>query len=166
MPILLLFVALPLIEIALFVVIGGQIGVLGVLAGIVGSAFVGVSVLRGQQARLMQVRQGLVRLSPATLLAEGAFRLIAGLLLIAPGFLTDALGLLLLIPLVQRLLVAALAARMVVHVSGANPARGGAGDDVIDGTYEVRDADAPRPGHAPLDPDHRLEDRRHDHRRG
>lgn len=144
MPLLLLFVALPLIEIALFVIVGGQIGVLGVIGLIVLSAFGGMAVLRGQQARMMMARQGVLRLSPGMLLAEGAFRLLAGVLLIMPGFLTDALGLVLLVPLAQRLILAS----VVVKAQGRmRPVD----DDVIDGEFEVRD-----PGHAPVDPGARL----------
>lgn len=136
MPLLLLFVALPLIEIALFVVVGGQIGVLGVIGLIILSAFVGLSVLRGQQARIMLVQQGVLRLSPGALLAEGAFRLLAGVLLIAPGFLTDALGLVLLVPPVQRAILGGLAAR-------AQGARPGPQDDIIDGEFRVHDPQQP-----------------------
>lgn len=149
MPVLLLFAALPLIEIALFVTIGGQLGVLGTLIEILGSAALGVAVLRGQRDRLIAAQQGTLQLSLGRLLAEGAFRTLAGLMLIAPGFLTDALGLVLLVPLVQRLIVAAIALRALT------PARPGDedyfDDDVIEGEYDIH-ADR-RP---PLDPGHRL----------
>lgn len=52
MPVLLAFIALPLIEIALFIAIGARIGVGATLGLIVLSAVAGVMILRGQQARL------------------------------------------------------------------------------------------------------------------
>lgn len=132
MPVILILAALPLIEIALFVAIGAQIGVLGVLAQIVLSAFAGVSILRGQQARAVDLMRGGMRVSAGRMLAQGAFRLVAGLLLIVPGFLTDVLGLLLLIPLVQRALVAALALRVVTAQTWPR-------EDVVEGEFTVAD---------------------------
>lgn len=146
MPLLLLFVALPLIEIALFIAVGAQIGVGLTLALIVLGAFVGVAILRGQQARAMAMMQGGLRIQPGTFLAQGAFRVLAGILLIVPGFLTDALGLVLLIPFVQRELVVALAARATVVT-----ARSWQEGDVVEGEFEVRD---PAPDPAPTD--HRI----------
>ncbi|WP_068298802.1 FxsA family protein [Pararhodobacter sp. CCB-MM2] len=150
MPALLIFVLLPLIEIALFIAVGGQIGVAATLALILLSAMAGASVLRGQQARAVAVMQGGLRMQPGTFLAEGAFRMTAGLLLILPGFLTDALGLALLVPPLQRTIVRAIGARTTV-VSTRTYRR----DDVFEGEFtegpSTRD---------PLDPDRRVEDHR------
>lgn len=71
-------------------------------------------------------------MAPGRLLADGAFRMVAGLLLVLPGFLTDALGLILLIPAVQRLIVASVAAR--ARVATASFRQEG---DIIDGEFEV-----------------------------
>lgn len=146
MPVLLILVALPLIEIGLFVVIGGQIGVWAVLALVVLGALVGVGLLRGRLARIpVLLRAGG---DPGRLLAQGAFTAIGAVLLIAPGFLTDTLGLILLLPPVQRAITrrfAPLAARGgVVHPATA---RG----TVIDGDYVVQnpDGDAEPPDAAP-----------------
>ena len=146
MPLLLLFVALPLIEIALFIAVGGQIGVGLTLALIILGAFAGVRILRGQHARALAMMQGGLRVQPGTFLAQGAFRVLAGILLILPGFLTDALGLVLLIPFVQRALVVALAARAAVVTTRTWQA-----GDVVEGEFEVREA--PRD---PAPTDHRI----------
>ncbi|WP_164736616.1 FxsA family protein [Pararhodobacter zhoushanensis] len=151
MPILLLFIALPLIEIALFIAIGGQIGVGATLALILLSALLGASILRGQQARAVAMMQGGLRIEPGTFLAQGAFRAFAGLLLILPGFLTDVVGLALLIPALQRAVVRAIGARATV--STAHVYRN---DDVVEGEFTVRE-----PGREPLDPDRRIDDQRH-----
>lgn len=163
MPFLLLFVVLPLIEIALFIVIGGRLGLWPTLALVVLGGLTGVMILRANKARAAQVMEhGLGRITPGTFLAQGAFQVVAGILLIMPGFFTDTLGLVLLVPPVQRAILRFLRARVKlreahVHVH-RHPGRGpgGApgrppGGEVIEGEYETRDES---------DPDRRIDDRR------
>lgn len=121
MRILAAFLAWPLVEIALFVVIGGRIGLWPTLIWVVLSALLGIMVMRLTAARqAMALRDGLraVR-DPARLAAAGILSMLAGVLLILPGFLTDALGLLLLLPPVRTLIIRGLAGRMrgiaVIH---------------------------------------------------
>jgi UPF0716 protein FxsA len=148
----LLFIALPLIEIALFIAVGSQLGVLTTLALIVLGALLGVTILRGQQARAIAMMQGGLRIDAGSFAAQGAFRVLAGILLILPGFLTDTLGLVLLVPFVQRALVRAIGAR-----AGVTTVRTWQRDDIIEGEFEVRD-----PPRDPAGPEHRLDDpRRH-----
>jgi UPF0716 protein FxsA len=140
MPLLLMLIAVPLAEIALFVWIGGRIGVAAVLALVVLSALLGIAILRGRLARLPDlVRTGA---EPVTLLAAGAMTGLGAALLILPGFLTDALGLALLLPPVQR----AVAARL-----GRRSAAAGATwrTTVIEGDYVVHEARAPEAGRLP-----------------
>ncbi len=118
----------PLLEIALFVVIGGQIGLWATLAWVLLSAVLGVLVLRLTMAR-QALALGDVR-DPARLATGGAMGVLGGLLLILPGFFTDALGLLLLLPPVQALVAQRIAAR--VRVVRPRPA---AHSDIIDGDY-------------------------------
>lgn len=147
MPLLFVFVILPLIEIALFIAVGAQIGVLATLAAILLSALLGVTVLRGQQDRAARMMRGGLRVAPGTFLAQGAFRVLAGLLLVLPGFLTDALGLVLLLPPVQRAVVRRLAAGATVAT--ATVYRDG---DVVEGEFEVRE-----PGQDPVSIHRRIE---------
>lgn len=131
------FLVWPLVEIALFVVIGGRIGLWPTLIWVVLSALLGIMVMRLTAARqAMALRDGLraVR-DPAGLAAAGILSMLAGVLLILPGFLTDAIGLVLLLPPVQGLVARYAAARFtVIRPQGAG--------DIIDGDYtEV----APRP---------------------
>lgn len=132
------FLIWPLVEIALFVLIGGQVGVWPVLIWVVLSALLGILVMRLTAARqALALRDGLraVR-DPARLAAAGILSMVAGVLLILPGFLTDALGLVLLLPPVQALVARHAEARVAV----IRPQRTG---EVIDGDYtEVE----PRPG--------------------
>ncbi len=130
------FLGWPLIEIALFVVIGGQIGLWATLAWVVLSAVLGVFVMKlaaGRQALAMREGLRAVR-DPARLAAGGLMSMLAGVMLILPGFLTDAIGLVLLLPPVQALVGRAIAARVVAARPGyAQPA--GAQADIIDGEF-------------------------------
>jgi UPF0716 protein FxsA len=120
MRILLPLLAWPLIEIALFVLVGGWIGVWGVLALVLATGLAGVLILQGVAARQrIALRAGLTRLRAAEVNA-GVLGLLAGILLILPGFLTDTLGLLLLLPPVQSAILARIRSRVVP----ASPQRG------------------------------------------
>ena len=123
------FLVLPLVEIALFVVVGGWIGLWATLAVVIGSGIFGVTLLRRMGAPSLGVVRGDL-LSP---LAERALLAVAAMLLILPGFLTDTLGLILLLPAVRRLVVAQLAARLRQTGAGRR-----ADETVIDGEfYEI-----------------------------
>lgn len=131
---LLAALALPLGEIAVFVLVGGWIGVWSVLGLVALSMLAGVLILRGEgvgaMAALRQAAQGGV--DPGPILARGAMRVFAGMLLIVPGFLTDLLALALLLPATQGFVLARLRARFP-----AAPHRPGTGSgDVIDGTFK------------------------------
>ncbi len=130
----------PLVEIALFVVVGGWLGLWPTLAWVVGTAVLGIWLIRRQGERAqIAMRQGLAAMSdPVSPLANGAMTLAAGILLILPGFLTDALGLLLLLPPVRAGLVTLLSRRVVVS---GRPWRRNAGQpDIIDGEFIEVDA--------------------------
>lgn len=146
MPLVLALLALPLIEIALFIAIGARIGVGATLGLILLSGVLGVLVLRGQQTRLQAIMQGGLRVAPGRVLAEGAFRLVAGLLLILPGFLTDALGLILLVPPVQRMILRSISRRG--QVASASVWQRGV---IVEGEFHVHQPDQPpRQGHIRL----------------
>lgn len=127
--------ALPLIEIALFVTIGAEIGLWATLAWVVLSALIGFAVIRGQGARAVyDVRLATAELrDPTGPIARSAFGVIAGVLLILPGFFTDALGILLLLPPVQAALRRFVASRVRVQTF-ATRSQGGPG--VIDGEFQ------------------------------
>lgn len=154
MPVLLLFVALPLIEIALFIAVGGQIGMLTTLLLIVLGALAGVAILRGQRARALALMQSGLRVDAGAFLAQGTFRVVAGLLLILPGFLTDTIALVLLIPAVQRALVRSLGSRVGVASVHTQPA-----DEIIEAEFEVRESHH-GPRGRPQHPDRRIDDNR------
>ena len=97
---LLLFIALPAIELALLIEIGQRIGTLETLALIVVTGIVGATMARSQGLRVIaRVQEQLGRGEmPADSLVDGLMILIASALLVTPGILTDAFGFLCLIP--------------------------------------------------------------------
>lgn len=128
LPILvLLFLVVPLAEIALLIEVGGIIGTLPTIAACVGTAVLGGVLVRGQgRAVLASLRRALDegRL-PAREVFDGVCILVAGALLMTPGFLTDAVGFALLVPPLRaalyRQLVRRLERRIVVHVETGAP---------------------------------------------
>ena len=102
-----IFIALPLLEIYLFIVVGSEIGAFSVIALILLTALLGIFMLKNQGfATMRRFRETVAGGEPpAIALAESFLRLIGGLLLLAPGFFTDAVGLLLLLPLTRHFFV-------------------------------------------------------------
>ena len=155
------FVAVPLIEITLFIQVGGAIGLGWTLAIVVLTALIGTSLMRTQGALAMsQIKSSLSEVrDPTEPLVHGAMILFAGALLLTPGFFTDAVGFALLVPGIRK--VAFQAIRKNIKVGGNVNMSGGFQDqrrrkephrpmqgDVIDGEYhelseEERDAKQP-----------------------
>lgn len=111
-----LILLLPLIEIAGFVIVGRQIGLPATLLLVIASAVLGMAILRRQgfQALSKLRQQNLPRDLPAETFFDTALVLLAGLLLLVPGFFTDLIAILLLVPFVRSVIARRLAARAVV----------------------------------------------------
>ncbi|TQQ24493.1 FxsA family protein [Vibrio cholerae] len=124
-PILLfLFIAVPVIEIALFIQVGGVLGVWPTIALVLLTAIVGASLVRSQGLQtLLTVQQRLAQGQlPAQQILEGVMLAVAGVLLLIPGFFTDILGMLVLLPAPRAYLAKQLMSRVLVgniHASGA-----------------------------------------------
>ena len=135
MRVILAMLALPLLEIAGFVVVGGWIGLWATLALVILTAVAGVWVARMQGARvasdLAAASRGLR--DPGQPLAEGAILLFAAMLLIVPGFVTDLVGVVLLIPAVRRSIVRRAALRGAAR--HPNASRHPGQPEVIDAEY-------------------------------
>lgn len=116
MPLLLLFILVPLIEIGLFIQVGGWLGLWLTLAIVVFTALLGTWMLRQQGfAELARLRQSMQQLrDPTESLAHGAMILFAGALLLTPGFFTDTVGFLLLVPGFRRMVMRNVRARVNV----------------------------------------------------
>lgn len=96
---------LPLAEIAAFVVVGRSIGVLATLGLTVLSGVVGLVMLRVQGAGVLRRLQteSVKGTDPAREIVHGAMIVVAAILLIIPGFITDIVGILLFLPFVRDL---------------------------------------------------------------
>jgi len=163
---LIIFVAIPIIEIALFIQVGDIIGLWPTLATVVITAFIGTTLLRSQGLATLSNLQNSVSAgqNPMDHIAHGAMILIAGVVLLTPGFFTDAVGLALLIPPVRTALIKAGAARMAgnVHVGGfdnttARDSNSGSvfdthngnhpsNGDILDADFTVVDEEVQKPG--------------------
>ena len=144
--ILAVFLGVPLVEVWLFIELGSVVGSLWTVALCVATAVAGASLVRVQgRSTLLRARESLRSgRVPLDEMFGGVCILLAGVLLLVPGFFTDAVGFLLLLPPVRGALRQFLARR--IHVAAAH-AR--ADPNVVDGEWEPVD-----------DPDPRLTDRR------
>ncbi|RWQ46728.1 FxsA family protein [Mesorhizobium sp.] len=115
----LFILALPLLEIAGFVVVGRQVGALATVGLVLASSIAGALLLRYQGLGVMtRVRAELdAGRDPSRQLAHGAMIVLAAILLIVPGFITDILGILLLLPPVRDLAWRRLKGRIVMATS-------------------------------------------------
>ncbi|MGE0485039.1 MAG: FxsA family protein [Gammaproteobacteria bacterium] len=162
MPVFLLFFALlvsvPLVELYVLIAVGRSIGAGTTIGLVILTAVLGAWLLRAQGlATLARARATMAAGElPAIEMVEGLILLLTGVLLLIPGFITDALGFLVLLPPVRRILARALAARMVVQAMGPGGPRPppGAGPDhgppghhaprTLEGDYRVEDDNGPR----------------------
>jgi len=165
---LLLFILVPVIEIGLFIQVGGWLGLWPTLALVLITAFVGASLVRSQGIMtLASVQDRLNRGElPAQQILEGVMLAVAGVLLLTPGFMTDAMGMLVLLPGPRAALAKQVMKRVTVSQAGFSQGgfhqgsnaqgpfgedpfrRGGRGEDgnTFEGEYERKDDDG----------DHRL----------
>lgn len=107
---------MPILEIAGFIIVGKAIGLWLTLALVLFTSFLGLLILRLGGIGLVRNLQnaGRTGAQPADELVNGAMRVVAGILLIVPGFITDILGLLLLSPAVRRFFWKSFGPRVVV----------------------------------------------------
>ncbi len=132
---LLLFLALPLVEIAGFVLVGGAIGVLPTIGLVIATSLAGSMLLRiqgfGTLGRIRAVIEA--GRDPGRELAHGLMILAAGILLIIPGFVTDIVGILLFVPplrdlawrMLRRTIVVRAASRPMAGFGSRHPGRPG-----------------------------------------
>jgi UPF0716 protein FxsA len=117
-------IALPIIEIAIFIKVGQVIGLLPTLALIIGAAILGGLLLRQQGLSVLtQLRDNVnTGRMPGRTIADAMMIGLAALFLVLPGFLSDLVALALLLPPVRGWIYAALASRVsVVDVAGYRP---------------------------------------------
>lgn len=142
---LLLFVVLPIVELYVFVQVAQGWGFFNALGLIVLVSILGVAVVRHQGLRVWRrfQEQVLARQVPDREIADGVALLVAGVLLIVPGFVTDAVGVLLLLPPVRAGLRALLVRRAGTgRIRVIRATYGGPID--VDGRERGGDGDPPR----------------------
>jgi UPF0716 protein FxsA len=145
LPLVLLFIVVPIIELAVIIQVGQVIGVWWTIALLVADSILG-SVLMRSQGRAAWRRFNETTSAgrvPAREVLDGALVIFGGALLLTPGFITDILGLFLLIPptraIVRAVLARRLAHRLVVSVSGPRVRR--RRDDDVEGAAVDVDQD-------------------------
>jgi len=126
LPIILLII--PIAEIAVFILVGQYIGLLPTLGLILATAVLGAALLRIQGFTILrslstEANAGRV---PSRELVHGAMIVVAGILLITPGFITDCIGFLLFIPSVRDFIWSMVKSRMTVITRFTGPSPSGA----------------------------------------
>lgn len=151
---LLLFIVLPIIELWLLIKVGSVIGVIPTIALVILTAVIGSQLVRHQGLGVMQrIREAQGRgEAPALPMLDGAALLLAGFMLLTPGFISDTFGFVLLVPKLRQRIARALLARVIVMQPGVGNPVGDSGkargrrrksgnDSVIEGDYQrKRDA--------------------------
>ena len=115
--ILLIFIGGPLLELSVLIDVGGEIGAVPTVLLCVLTAAIGLSLVRLQGLKVLRNMQEATQRGDAVgeNLIHGFFLLLAGVCLFIPGFITDAFGALLLIPMVRLFLGKAGLAHVVVR---------------------------------------------------
>lgn len=137
LPVILL---IPLVELYVLIKVGQVVGAVPTVLLVVFTAVAGVVLMRQQGfATLMRVRLAAARGEvPALEMMEGAVILFCGILLLFPGFLTDVIGLLGLIPPVRRAFIRLWLSRAMVSVQ-TPPPRPGHDPRIIEGEFRRED---------------------------
>ncbi|WP_423821017.1 FxsA family protein [Salinisphaera sp. SPP-AMP-43] len=139
---LLLFIIAPIVELFLLIKIGGVIGIIPTVALVLLTAAIGSQLVRRQGLEVMnRIRSAQARgEAPALPMLDGAALLLAGFMLLTPGFISDALGFVLLVPKLRQQLARSLLSRFVILSPGGmggGPQRGPFDNDgTIEGEYQ------------------------------
>ena len=138
---LFLFILIPILEIYLFIAVGDVIGGMSTILLIIFTAILGTYLLRIQGISTMQkmqksLEQGQI---PAFALLEGMLILLGGILLLTPGFFTDAIGFACLIPIVRRYVVYWVSQHLQTAPHSPPPENPPRGPTTIEGEYRRED---------------------------
>lgn len=117
-----LFLAIPIAEIYLLIQVGSVIGAFPTILLVVGTAVLGAFLLRQQGLSTLTRFQNSMAAGqlPASEMVEGVLLLVGGALLMTPGFFTDTMGFLCLIPVSRKLIVHFLIKRSIIKMSGVS----------------------------------------------
>ena len=159
MPLLLIFILVPVIEIALFIQVGSWLGMWPTLVTVILTAIVGTYLLRlqgiAELIKLQNAMQGSG--SPIKPIANGALILVAGVLLLTPGFFTDFSGFILLTPPIRGVVIEWLSSYFTKNPNVVFTRRGQSNNsenqpkdtDAVDADYIILDdKDSKKPGNS------------------
>ncbi len=119
----LLFIIIPLVELYFIIVVGEVIGAFWTVILVLLTAMIGVNLLRFQgMSTLTRAQQNMAQGQiPAMEMMEGVALAIGGILLITPGFITDSIGFLCLIPATRQAMIRFIMARASIHTAFSGP---------------------------------------------
>jgi len=149
LPLVLLFVLVPIAELAIIIQVGQAIGVLPTIALLVADSLLGAALMRSQGRAAWRRFNGALRSGkvPAAEVLDGGLVIFGGACLLTPGFITDVFGFLLLLPptraVLRRLLVRRFALRMVGDMTRGRFRRASR-PDAFDVEGTAHDVDEPR----------------------
>ena len=114
-----LFIAIPLVELYVIIAVGERIGAFWTVILVLLTAVIGVNLLRMQgMSTLMRAQKNMAQGGiPAMEMMEGIALAVGGVLLITPGFITDSIGFMCLIPASRRAIIRYIMAKSTVHSS-------------------------------------------------
>ena len=138
------------IEISIFIQVAHVLGVLLTLILVIFSSVVGISLVKNQGFKNLMLMQQKMAAgeSPAAEMIKSVSLIIAGLLLLLPGFFTDFLGLLLLLPPVQKHLTLKLMPHLrFSRMPGGGVSAGTGGGATFEGEYQRKDDERDRLEH-------------------
>ena len=115
----LLFIIIPLVELYVIIAVGEEIGAFWTVILVLLTAVIGVNLLRIQgMSTLMRAQRNMAQGAiPAMEMIEGVALAVAGVLLITPGFITDSIGFLLLLPVSRQAIIRYIMARSTMRGS-------------------------------------------------
>ena len=129
-------------EISFFIAIANYVGVLLALIGIIATSIIGFSLIKKQELKNLSLMQQKIanQQSPKEEIINSVSLLFAGFFLFIPGFLTDILGGILLIPYVQEYIVRFIVKKLPTKVYSFSSSRNAqVSNDVIEGEFERKD---------------------------
>ena len=147
MPLLLLFVIMPVLEMWVLIEVGSEIGALTTIGLVLLTAMIGLALLRRQGISTLtranqRMQSGQL---PAQEMVEGIFLAVGGALLLTPGFITDAIGFACLLPGIRHLIIGRLLKKVIFSASSSGGAfyssyssgqRRSGRDDIIEGEFQ------------------------------
>ena len=155
----LLFIAIPLVELYFIIVVGEMIGAFWTVILVIMTAVIGVNLLRVQgMSTLTRAQRNMAQGQiPAMEMMEGVALAVAGVLLITPGFITDSIGLLCLIPASRQAIIRYIMARTSAHTTFSAGMGGFQSNQPFQHKPEAKDKENPKVGRT-IEGEYRRED--------